>query len=60
MTDLTLKLPFASQPEMAGPTTLLAGQALLDPHIPVMLSACSFIGKPLSKNQCIHVFFHAK
>jgi hypothetical protein len=25
-----------------------------------MLSACSFIGKPLSKNQCIHVFFHAK
>ena len=60
MTDFTLKLPFASQPEMAGATTLLAGQAMLDPHIPVMLSARSFIGKPLSKNQCIHVFFHAK
>ena len=60
MTDFTLKLPFASQPKMAGSATLLAGQALFDPHIPVMLSACSFIGKPLSKNQCIHVFFHAK
>ena len=60
MTDLTLKLPFTSQPEMAGATTRLAGQALFDPHIPVMLSACSFIGKPLSKIQCIHVFFHAK
>jgi len=60
MTDPTFKLPFAGQPEMAGSTTLLAGQALLDPHISVMLSACSFIGKPLNKIQCIHVFFHAK
>jgi len=60
MTDLTLKLPFTSQPEMAGTTTLLASQASLEPHILVMLSACSFIGKPLSKIQCIHVFFHAK
>ena len=59
MTDSTLKLPFAGQPKMAGSATFLAGQALLDPHIPVMLSACSFIGKPLSKIQCIHVFFHA-
>ena len=59
MTDLTFKLSFAGQPEMAGSTTLLAGQALLDPHIPIMLSACNLIGKPLSKNQCVHVFFHA-
>jgi len=51
MTNPPLKLPFASQPEMDDSATLLADQALLDPHIPVMLSACSFIGKPLSKNQ---------
>ena len=60
MTDSTLKLPFASQSEMAGSATLLAGQTLFDTHIPVMLFACSFIGKPLNKIQCIHVFFHAK
>ena len=60
MTGSTLKLPFASQPVMTGSATLLAGQTLFDPHIPVMLFACSFIGKPLSKIQCIHVFFHAK
>ena len=60
MTDSTLKLPFAGQPEMAGSATLLAGQTLFDPHIPVMFFACSFIGKPLSKIQCIHIFFHAK
>jgi len=60
MTDSTLKLPFAGQPKMTGSATFFACQTLLDPHIPVMLSACSFIGKPLSKIQCIHVFFHAK
>jgi len=60
MTGSTLKLPFAGQPEMAGSATLLAGQALLDPHISVMLFACSLIGKLLNKIQCIHVFFHAK
>jgi len=60
MTALTLNLPFTSQPEMAGTAPLLASQASLDPHILVMLSACSFIGKQLSKNQCVHVFFPAK
>lgn len=59
MTDPTLKLPFASQPVMTGSTTLLAGQAVLDSHIPVMLSTCSLIRKLLNKIQCIHVFFHA-
>ncbi len=48
MTNLTLKLPFTSQPEMAGTATLLASQASLEPHILVMLSACSFIVEPLS------------
>ena len=60
MTDFTLKLPFAGQPEMAGSATLLAGHPFFDPHISVMLSACSFIWKLLNKIQCIHVFFHAK
>jgi len=60
MTGSTLKLPFAGQPEMTGSPTLLAGQTLFDPHIPVMLFSCSLIGKPLNKIQCIHVFFHAK
>lgn len=60
MTTPTLKLPFGCQPEMVGSATLLAGHPFFDPHISVMLSACSFIGKPLNKIQCIHVFFHAK
>ena len=60
MTVSTLKLPFTCQLEMAGSATLLAGQTLFDPHIAVMLFACSFIGKLLNKIQCIHVFFHAK
>ena len=54
MTNSALKLPFAGQSEMAGSTTFLASQAFLDPHIPLMLSACSFIGKLLNTD------FHGK
>ena len=38
----------------------LAGRTLFDPHIPIMLFACGFVGKLLNKIQCIHVFFHAR
>jgi hypothetical protein len=45
---------------MADTATLLAGQALFDPHLFVMLSASGLIRKPFNEYQCIHVFFHAK
>ncbi len=60
MTDLAFKLPSGGQPVMVLSSTFFTNNTFSDPHIPVMLFACSFIGKPLSKKQCIHVLFHAK
>ena len=60
MTGLAFKLPFGGQPIMVLSTTFFTNDTLSDSHIRVMLFACSFIGKPLSEKQCIHVFFHAK
>ena len=60
MTDLAFKLPSGGQPVMVLSSTFFTNNTFSDPHIPVMLFACGFVGEPLSKIQCIHIFFHAK
>ena len=44
---------------MSSAATSLAGNALLDSVVSVMLFASSFIRKPIKKIQCIHMTFLA-